>query len=122
VVTNPNPRTLSQRTIAPRLAAAIEQRDLDALTRVGAEAVAELERLTRTPPIEGDPDPDLYELLLDLDHPVAAAAADELGRLRQIIRSVFFDCETHTIPRVRGVRVIVNERLFDAIRTEARRP
>lgn len=119
---NPEPRTLSQRTIARRLDEARAARDLDQLVTVADEAVTELERLTRRPSINGEPDPDLYEQLLDLEHPVASAAAAELGRLRQIIRSLFFDCESNTIPGYPGHRVIVNHRLFDAIRTEARRP
>jgi hypothetical protein len=121
-VINPEPRTLSQRTIVRRLDEAISDRHLDQLVTVATEASAELARLTHRPPLDGAPDPDLYEQLLDLEHPVASAAADEIGRLRQIIRTLYFDCESHTIPRVSGVRMMVNDRLYDTIRTEARRP
>jgi hypothetical protein len=121
---NIEPRTLSQRTIARRLREAHADR-IDTptpLPGVVLEAADEIDRLTARPDIHDAPVVDLFDELLELDHPTATAGAHELARLRQIIRDLFYDCESHQIPNRPGVRIVVPERLHDAIRNEARRP
>jgi hypothetical protein len=115
------PRTLSQRTIVRRL------RDLAATgvcpDPVIAEAATELSRLTARPDLSQMPVIDLVEQLDETGIPLAAEAAEEIRRLREMCRTLFFDCETHTSHYRPGtVTIAVPARLHALIRTEARRP
>lgn len=115
---NPEPRTLSQRTLARRLRAAYAE---GTITAIGLEAADEIDRLTRRPDITDQPAPTLLEQLADLDTDLGTAAHEEILRLRQIVRSVVFDCESHEIPRYPGIRLNIPARLWHVIRDEARR-
>lgn len=115
---NPEPRTLSQRTLASRLRAAYQD---GTITAIGLEAAEELDRLTHRPDITSPPAPALLEQLAALDTDLGTAAHDEILRLRQIIRSLVFDCESHEIPRYPGIRLNIPTRLWNVVRDEARR-
>lgn len=121
MTTNPalvEPRTLSQRTLATRLRTAYAD---GTITALGLEAADELDRITARADITDRPAVDLVDQLADLDSPLGQAAADEIARLRQIVSSLFYGCESHEIPRYPGVRLNVPQRLWTAVRDEAHR-
>lgn len=114
---NPEPLTLSQRTLAGRCRTAYQTAALPVLL----EAADELDRLTSRPDITDLPELTLLDDLAEHGGELGAAAAAEIVRLRGILRALFHDCESFTIPRYRGTRINVPDRLWAAVRAEARR-